>query len=203
MNNTASAFTGIEVEQGMARMFTRQLSIAIVAVAITVALFWFMSFVTQGPDVPPFEPKEVVIIDPVFRETDTNVIERDRLPLPQEMPKPPQTQKLELTSEEHSSDDSFSNNIQIATPNIAIETSARMDFGGGEARPIVRIAPQYPIQAARDGIEGWVQLTFTINEIGGVEDIQVIDAEPRRLFDREARKFCRTEGFEPNPRLSA
>lgn len=56
----------------------------------------------------------------------------------------------------------------------------------GDATPIVRIEPQYPIAAARDGKEGWVQLRFTINELGGVDDVEIINAEPKRLFDKEA-----------------
>ncbi|URQ88120.1 energy transducer TonB [Pseudoalteromonas sp. SCSIO 43088] len=64
-----------------------------------------------------------------------------------------------------------------------------------EPKPIVRIEPKYPVQAARDGKEGWVRLTFTINEVGGVEDVNVIEAEPSRVFDREAKRALRKWKF--------
>ena len=67
----------------------------------------------------------------------------------------------------------------------------------GEATPIVRIDPKYPPQAARDGREGWVRLSFTINEVGGVDDIEVIEAEPKRVFDREARRALRKWKYKP------
>jgi protein TonB len=67
----------------------------------------------------------------------------------------------------------------------------------GDATPIVRIEPKYPIEAARDGKEGWVQLRFTINELGGVDDVEVIDAEPKRIFDREAIRALRKWKYRP------
>jgi protein TonB len=67
----------------------------------------------------------------------------------------------------------------------------------GEATPIVRIEPKYPVQAARDGKEGWVRLSFTINEVGGVEDVDVIEADPKRVFDREAKRALRKWKYKP------
>jgi protein TonB len=67
----------------------------------------------------------------------------------------------------------------------------------GEATPIVRIEPKYPVQAARDGKEGWVILSFTIDELGGVTDVDVIDADPKRVFDREAKRALRKWKYKP------
>jgi protein TonB len=67
----------------------------------------------------------------------------------------------------------------------------------GDATPIVRIEPKYPIQAARDGKEGYVILSFSINKIGGVEDVNVIEAKPKRVFDKEAKRALRKWKYKP------
>ncbi len=67
-----------------------------------------------------------------------------------------------------------------------------------------RVDPDYPSQALRARTEGWVELSFTITESGDVENVTVVNANPRRVFDREAMralsqwKFTpRTEGGKP------
>jgi protein TonB len=67
----------------------------------------------------------------------------------------------------------------------------------GELMPLVRIAPQYPMRAAMDGLEGWVKLEFTITESGEVADVKVTEAKPRRVFNREAIRAIRKWRFKP------
>ncbi len=48
------------------------------------------------------------------------------------------------------------------------------------------VSPKYPVAAVRSNQEGWVELTFTVTPEGNVDDVKVLDAEPRHVFDRAA-----------------
>ncbi len=67
----------------------------------------------------------------------------------------------------------------------------------GDIIPVVVIRPLYPREAAIDGIEGWVKLEFTITASGGVQDVQVIEANPARIFNREAIRAILKWKFKP------
>jgi periplasmic protein TonB len=65
-------------------------------------------------------------------------------------------------------------------PTIATIPSDRPNFGRDtDAVPLVRVPPEYPQREAAQGIEGWVKLRFTINEIGAVEDAVIVESSAR------------------------
>jgi protein TonB len=57
--------------------------------------------------------------------------------------------------------------------------------------------PAYPPAALRDGVEGWVELAFTITETGIVRDIEVVAAEPRGIFEKAAMEALGQWRFRP------
>ena len=61
-------------------------------------------------------------------------------------------------------------------------TLSEEDVKLAKSNLIVRIDPKYPTQAARDGLEGWVMLSYTIDNSGRVTDITVLDASPHSLL---------------------
>ena len=67
----------------------------------------------------------------------------------------------------------------------------------GEVIALFRVEPAYPRKAARNGDEGWVKLEFTITEQGTVIDPIVLDARPRRTFNRSAIAAIRQWRFKP------
>ena len=67
----------------------------------------------------------------------------------------------------------------------------------GGVIPIVRIAPQYPRKALMAKIEGWVKVKFTITPSGTVANPEVVDAKPKRIFDREAIRAILKFKFKP------
>lgn len=48
-----------------------------------------------------------------------------------------------------------------------------------EQIPLFRIAPKYPVSAARSGKEGWTQLSFTIDENGMVREPKILKSSSR------------------------
>lgn len=60
-----------------------------------------------------------------------------------------------------------------------------------EVVPLVRFEPEYPPQALRRGIEGYVVLEFVITRSGKVVDIRVIEAVPPGVFERAAERALR------------
>ncbi|HEU4529784.1 MAG TPA: TonB family protein [Steroidobacteraceae bacterium] len=51
-----------------------------------------------------------------------------------------------------------------------------------------QVAPRYPALAERRGVEGWVELEFTIGIDGAVKDMVIMGSEPQGVFDAAARQ---------------
>lgn len=64
--------------------------------------------------------------------------------------------------------------------------------------PLVTPPPMYPPTARARRLQGYVEVEFTVNEEGGVEDIVVIGSEPAGAFDRAALRAIRRWKFEPH-----
>jgi TonB family protein len=59
------------------------------------------------------------------------------------------------------------------------------------------VEPTYPSEARNQGIEGWVQVSFTITESGDVKDVFLIDSEPPEIFDQVSIEAAAQFTFEP------
>lgn len=87
--------------------------------------------------------------------------------------------------------------------NMKLENSTQVksNFGlsstDGEYLPIVKVAPMYPARAQSQGIEGWVLLSFTVTEAGGVADPKVIESQPSGVFDEAAKKAVLKFKYKP------
>lgn len=70
-----------------------------------------------------------------------------------------------------------------------------------EMIPLHSEIPQYPTVAAEGGIEGWVQVRFTVTAAGTVDpdSVAVVDAEPADIFNASAQRAALR--FEFSPRI--
>lgn len=59
------------------------------------------------------------------------------------------------------------------------------------------VNPVYPESARKRGIEGWVELAFTVTPNGSVDDVEVRNASPANVFDDAAVRAIRQWRFEP------
>jgi protein TonB len=93
------------------------------------------------------------------------------------------------------------NNVAQLTPVVdARGAMSRMTMSAGSDRdviPLVRIAPDYPPRALSRGLEGWVQVQFTITATGTVKDAIVVNAEPKQIFDDAALKAIARWRYNP------
>jgi len=139
------------------------------------------------------------VIDIVMQKPDDEIQQRVRKP-PPPPPPPQEPPKVELVEPDQSQPDNTGFSLALPgldTGDISTSVGGVGAMRDGDAAPIVRIPPEYPPQASRDGKEGWVRLSFTINEVGGVEDVEVLDADPKRIFDRSAKRALRKWKYRP------
>lgn len=177
----------------------RTLVSILVGAAVAFGLFVIMAKLIENTNRPAEEAPPAPVIDIVMDTPDEDVNTRNRKPPPKPQP-PKQPPKMKPTEPEQADPNTEGFSLAIPgvdTGGVGINIGSVGAMRDGEATPVVRIEPKYPVQAARDGIQGWVQLRFTINEVGGVEDIEIINAEPRRVFDREAKRALRKWKYKP------
>jgi TonB family protein len=84
----------------------------------------------------------------------------------------------------------------------ALATGGGMPTGGQTGvsqgpEIIERIPPKYPRDAAENRVEGKVEMQFTVNTDGRVQDVTVLNSEPADIFDAVAVEAIKAWRFEP------
>jgi len=63
--------------------------------------------------------------------------------------------------------------------------------------PLVRTGPQFPREAFRRGVEGWVQVQLEVDAEGNVVGTTVVASDPKGVFDEAAQTALRKWKFKP------
>ncbi len=182
----------------------RFISVALLAALITVVLYLLMhKLISQSSNISSSDDN--ITIDFTKVKVPDDVQERKRVipkkpPPPKEPPPPP---KMNIQQNQQV----VNNMPTLNVPNLDLGIGGDGPFLGavgqinmsedGGVIPIVRIAPQYPRKALMAKIEGWVKIKFTITPTGAVTNPEVVDAKPRRIFDREAIQAILKFKFKP------
>ena len=167
--------------------YLRRILAFVVAVAATVLLFLLVQFLIDVPwdDLPSKAEKtspRVVRVPPsggMNRGRSTPVRKRFELPEPTTVPQP-----LALSDRmrvAHRADTA----PRLAPGGLASVVTRGTGYLDG-ASPIARVEPEYPRDAAKDGVEGWVLVGFDVTPTGATTNVRVLEAEPTKIFDKEA-----------------
>ena len=177
-------------------MHALRIPIAIIAGGLfTSAMFWLLwSLVGTSFDVG--DRAEAARIEFSRMRRDTEVATKRDEKVERERPPPtPETPRMAFANS------GIENNVAQLTPVVdARGAMSRMTMSAGSDRdviPLVRINPDYPPRALSRGLEGWVQVQFTITATGTVKDPVVVTAEPKNIFDDAALKAIARWRYNP------
>lgn len=125
------------------------------------------------------------------------------LPMPAAAPLPSVQPSLDLVSSLSA--------VQVHAPGVATSPTpvASGNFHGQQQgagigvgdmlMPLQRIEPVYPYRAQQAGIEGAVTLRFSVDADGRVQDVEVVEAKPKRQFERAAIQAINKWRYQPRP----
>ncbi len=118
---------------------------------------------------------------------------------PEKPPKPPETPP-ETPPQDMDNMDPNAPTINIAPPTVATGTDiggpGGMNIAEGDYLPIVRVAPVYPARALSRGLEGYVDMSFTVTQAGTVRD-PIVMFSTSSLFDRAALRAVMKFKYKP------
>ncbi len=167
---------------------------------ISFALFALMASLVATEDVYLEDVPEFQIVEIIDKAEDSNVERTNRaLPPPPE----PMSKPSGIYNVAKGVDAKAKLPSQVKMPDVNLGSSlSNQEFSIGiikdtTAHPIYRSLPRYPLEAARKKIPGWVKLSFSINRQGEVEDISIIDSEPKIIFDQAAITALQRWKYKP------
>lgn len=173
------------------------------AALICLSLFAFMAWMVDHGNQRAPTASKALSFNMVMIEQDNAVQRRQRsVPEQPKMPEPPPESPISKSQNTVTNTAKLSSvpslGLDTSINGIAINAPTFGDFGvNQQAMPLHRVEPSYPSRALKRGIEGYVVLSFTIDETGRPIDINVVEAKPKRMFERDAMRALRNWKYQP------
>jgi protein TonB len=178
-------------------MLGRYVISIVVGSAVTVSLLFVMQLLIVTGKQALTDPRERHKLEFVRVKRNENLNVEDIIP--EKPPKPPETPP-ETPPQDMDNVNPDAPTINVAPPTVNANTDiggpGGMNIAEGDYLPIVRVAPVYPARALSRGLEGFVDLSFTVTTTGSVKDPIVLQSTSS-LFERAAIRAVLKFKYKP------
>ena len=164
---------------------------------VTLSLLFIMQILIESGVDALVKPRERHVLEFVRVRRNENVNTQDLTP--EKPPKPPKVPPV-VPPQDTDSIDPNAPTINIPPPpvaqNIDIGGPGGMNIAEGDYLPIVRVAPIYPARAQARGLEGYVDMSFTVTASGSVTN-PIVMYSTSSLFVRAATRAVLKFKYKP------
>ena len=170
----------------------------------TFGMFWSMHLLIAGGKYMAEQGDKLQVVDFVRLKKETDIETRERRKPPK--PEPPKQQPPPKMKIDTPPPDSPPTPFQMPRLDLESNVSGGPFVGSyvggsgaayGELTPMIRLTPQYPRDALRDGISGWVEFEIVVNPDGTVKSARPIRSQPRGVFEAAAMQSILKWKFRP------
>ncbi len=175
-------------------------------VVTTFCLLFVMYSLVNNNLKPPEEAEETRIADIQMPKQEIEVRYEDAKP---EKPEEPEAPPPDIPEPVFDNPNANLDGLNMEVPRFEGQISMNIGTGfsgDGEYLPIVKVAPEYPSNAASRGIEGFCMVEFTVTTAGTTRDVRAIESEcitkdgrPTTVFNRASIRAA--ERFKYRPKV--
>ena len=178
-------------------MYGRYAFSIVIGVVVTMSLLFLMQVLIATGKQALTKPRDRAKLEFVRVKRNEALNTEDFTP--EKPPKPPETPP-ETPPQDMDNIDPTAPSINVAPPTVSADTSiggpGGMNIAEGDYLPIVRVAPVYPARALSRGLEGYVDMAFTVTTTGTVRD-PVVLFSTSSLFERAAIRAVLKFKYKP------
>ena len=151
-------------------MYGRYAFSIVIGVVVTMSLLFLMQVLIATGKQALTKPRDRAKLEFVRVKRNEALNTEDFTP--EKPPKPPETPP-ETPPQDMDNINPDAPSISVAAPEVSTDTNiggpSGMNVAEGDYLPIVRVAPVYPARALSRGLEGYVDLVFTVTTAGTVQ----------------------------------
>ena len=169
----------------------------VIGTIVTLSLLFVMHLLIATGKAALTKPRDRAQLDFVRVRRNESLNVEDYTP--EKPPKPPETPP-ETPPQDMDNIDPDAPSVNVAPPVVDANTDiggpGGMNIAEGDYLPIVRVAPVYPARALSRGLEGYVDMQFTVTTTGTVKD-PIVLFSTSSLFERAATRAVLKFKYKP------